>query len=72
MPAMAIAWVLRRPEVASAITGASRPEQVRADAASVGTQLTGDVLDAIDVTLDGVAVTAPTLAVFAKEGVRHR
>jgi aryl-alcohol dehydrogenase-like predicted oxidoreductase len=72
MPAMAIAWVLRRPELAAAITGASRPEQVRANAASAGTQLTGDVLDAIDVALDGVAVTAPTLAVFAKEDVRHR
>ena len=31
---LALAWVLRRPEVASAIMGASRPEQVHANAAA--------------------------------------
>ena len=29
-PSSALAWVLRRPELASAIVGASRPEQVHA------------------------------------------
>ncbi|MET8413302.1 aldo/keto reductase, partial [Streptomyces sp. NPDC005195] len=33
LPTLALAWVLRRGEVASAITGASRPEQVHANAA---------------------------------------
>ena len=33
---MSLAWVLRRPEVASAIVGASRPEQVHANAAHQG------------------------------------
>ena len=30
MPELALAWALRRPELASAIIGASRPEQVHA------------------------------------------
>ena len=45
---LALAWVLRRPEVSSAIVGASRPEQVLENAAASGKTLAGDVLDAID------------------------
>jgi aryl-alcohol dehydrogenase-like predicted oxidoreductase len=37
MPQFALAWVLREPNVASAIIGASRPEQVRENAAASGT-----------------------------------
>jgi aryl-alcohol dehydrogenase-like predicted oxidoreductase len=36
LPQFALAWVLREPNVASAIIGASRPEQVREDAAASG------------------------------------
>jgi aryl-alcohol dehydrogenase-like predicted oxidoreductase len=36
LPQFALAWVLREPNVASAITGASRPEQVRENAHSSG------------------------------------
>jgi len=36
LPQFALAWVLREPNVASAITGASRPEQVRENAAASG------------------------------------
>jgi 1-deoxyxylulose-5-phosphate synthase len=36
MPQFALAWVLREPNVASAINGASRPEQVRENAAASG------------------------------------
>jgi len=36
MPQLALAWVLREPNVASAIIGASRPEQVRENAAASG------------------------------------
>jgi aryl-alcohol dehydrogenase-like predicted oxidoreductase len=43
LPQFALAWVLREPNVASAIIGASRPEQVRENAAAssvvVDTQL---------------------------------
>ena len=37
LPQFALAWVLREPDVASAIIGASRPEQVRENAAASGT-----------------------------------
>jgi aryl-alcohol dehydrogenase-like predicted oxidoreductase len=36
LPQFALAWVLREPNVASAIIGASRPEQVRENAAASG------------------------------------
>jgi aryl-alcohol dehydrogenase-like predicted oxidoreductase len=69
---MALAWVLRRDEVASAIVGASRPEQVHANAAASGIELRADVLEAIDTALGDTPVTRPTLAPFARAGVRHR
>jgi aryl-alcohol dehydrogenase-like predicted oxidoreductase len=37
MAELALAWVLRREELASAIVGASRPEQVHANARASGT-----------------------------------
>jgi aryl-alcohol dehydrogenase-like predicted oxidoreductase len=72
LPTLALAWVLRRGEVASAITGASRPEQVHANAQASGVELTGEVLAAIDAALGNAPVKAPTLALFAQEGVLHR
>ena len=48
MAQLALAWVLRRPEVTSAIVGASRPEQVRDNAAASGIELDGDTLAEID------------------------
>ncbi|MFV8165559.1 aldo/keto reductase family protein [Mycobacterium sp. 134] len=69
---MALAWVLRRPEVASAITGASRPEQVYANAAASGVSLDEGILARIDSVLGAVAVTQPKLAVGAVEGVLRR
>jgi aryl-alcohol dehydrogenase-like predicted oxidoreductase len=48
LPHLALAWVLRRPEVSSAIIGASRPEQVTENAAASGKTLSADVLRAID------------------------
>ncbi len=41
MAQMALAWVLRRQEVASAIIGASRPEQIADNVRAVGVTLTG-------------------------------
>ena len=69
---LALAWVLRRPEVASAITGASRPEQVYANAKATGIELTPANLAAIDQALGDAPVTEPTPAPFARPGVRHR
>jgi aryl-alcohol dehydrogenase-like predicted oxidoreductase len=56
MAQLALAWVLRLPNVASAIVGASRPEQVRANAAASGVELGADTLAAIDEALGPVVV----------------
>jgi len=56
MSQLSLAWVLRQPNVASAIIGASRPEQVHENAAAAGVQLSDDVLRAIDEALGPVAV----------------
>ena len=47
-------WVLRQQNVASAIVGASRPEQVHANASASGIALSDDVLSAIDAALGEV------------------
>jgi hypothetical protein len=54
--------------VASAITGASRPEQVHANAQASGVQLTPDMLAAVDQALGDAPVTIPTPAPFARPG----
>jgi aryl-alcohol dehydrogenase-like predicted oxidoreductase len=69
---MALAWVLREQNVASAIVGASRPEQVHSNAAASGVELSQDTLDAIDEALGDVVVSGPELANFVQEGVKHR
>ncbi|MHB8241320.1 MAG: aldo/keto reductase family protein [Solirubrobacteraceae bacterium] len=56
MAQMALAWVLRQPNVASAIVGASRPEQVHANASASGIVLSEDTLTAIDEALGDVVV----------------
>jgi aryl-alcohol dehydrogenase-like predicted oxidoreductase len=57
MAQMALAWVLRRAEVASAIIGASRPEQIADNVRAIGVSLPAEALEQIDQILDGVAVT---------------
>jgi aryl-alcohol dehydrogenase-like predicted oxidoreductase len=56
MAQLALAWVLREPNVASAIVGASRPEQVHANASAAGIELSVDTLAAIDAALGDVVV----------------
>ena len=53
LPQLALAWVLRRPEVASAITGATKPEQLIENAAASGKPLSEEVLRDIDAALGG-------------------
>ncbi len=48
MSQLALAWVLREPNVASAIVGASRPEQVDENIAASGIELDAATLAAID------------------------
>jgi aryl-alcohol dehydrogenase-like predicted oxidoreductase len=56
MVELALAWVLRQGNVASAIVGASRPEQVRANAAASGISLDAHTLAAVDEALGDVVV----------------
>jgi aryl-alcohol dehydrogenase-like predicted oxidoreductase len=72
MVELALAWVLRRPELASAIIGATRPEQVHANARASGMRLTPDTLAAIEAALGDMPVREPTLAPLARSGVTHR
>jgi aryl-alcohol dehydrogenase-like predicted oxidoreductase len=72
MAQMALAWVLRERGVASAIVGASRPEQVHSNAAASGVELSRDTLEAIDEALADVVVSGPELANFVQQGVKHR
>jgi len=53
MTQLALAWVLREPNLAAAIIGASRPEQVIENATASGIKLDDETLDAIDNILDG-------------------
>jgi aryl-alcohol dehydrogenase-like predicted oxidoreductase len=56
MAQMALAWVLRREEVTSAIIGASRPEQILENIKSVGVNLPADVIDLVNRTVSDVVV----------------
>jgi aryl-alcohol dehydrogenase-like predicted oxidoreductase len=58
MAQMALAWVLRRPEVASAIIGASRPEQVEDNVRAIGVKMSAESLAQIDRLVGPVAVCA--------------
>jgi aryl-alcohol dehydrogenase-like predicted oxidoreductase len=54
MAQLALAWVLREDNVASAIIGASRPEQVHENAKASGVTLGKEILDAVDAALGDV------------------
>jgi aryl-alcohol dehydrogenase-like predicted oxidoreductase len=45
---LALAWILREPNVTSAIVGASRPEQIRANAAASGVDLDDETVRAVE------------------------
>ena len=61
MAALAVAWVLQEENVAAAIIGASRPEQVADNVAASGVRLDADVKARIDEVLAPVAQTDPAL-----------
>lgn len=58
---LAVAWVLQNPNVASAIIGASRPEQVHENVKAAGRKLDADLLQAIDDVLGDVVERDPSL-----------
>ena len=57
MVQLALAWILRKPEVASAIIGASRPEQIVDNVRAVGVTLPKEILERIDQALTGAIVS---------------
>ena len=59
MAHLALAWVLQNPNVSSAIIGASRPEQVHANATASGIKLDADLLARIDAILDPIVERDP-------------
>jgi aryl-alcohol dehydrogenase-like predicted oxidoreductase len=56
---LAIAWVLQNPNVSSAITGASRPEQVTENVKAAGVKLEDGLLKQIDETLGSIVERDP-------------
>jgi aryl-alcohol dehydrogenase-like predicted oxidoreductase len=48
---LALAWILREPNVASAIVGSSRPEQLRDNAAASGVDLDAETVRAIEAAM---------------------
>jgi len=61
MAGLALAWVLQEDNVASAIIGASRPEQVRDNVKAVGVRLDPDLKRQVDELLAPVSQTDPAL-----------
>jgi aryl-alcohol dehydrogenase-like predicted oxidoreductase len=59
MAQLSIAWVLQNPNVAAAIIGASRPEQVTENVQAAGVQLPTEVLTRIDEVLGDVVERDP-------------
>jgi aryl-alcohol dehydrogenase-like predicted oxidoreductase len=61
MGQLAIAWVLQNKNVASAIVGASRPEQIADNVKAVGIEIPHELMKQIDEVLAGVIATDPKL-----------
>jgi aryl-alcohol dehydrogenase-like predicted oxidoreductase len=59
MAQLAVAWVLQNPNVAAAIIGATRPEQVHDNVQAAGVELGVDVMKRIDEVLGDVVVRDP-------------
>ncbi|WP_099332452.1 aldo/keto reductase family protein [Actinomyces minihominis] len=59
MPQMAIAWVLQNPNVAAALVGASRPDQLDETVKASGIKLDADTMAAINGVLTGVSEMDP-------------
>ena len=61
--AVALAWVLRNQNVASAIIGATRPEQVTENVSALDVELSDDLVKAIEAALEPASVNDPGLTV---------
>jgi aryl-alcohol dehydrogenase-like predicted oxidoreductase len=59
LPQFALAWVLREPNVASAIIGASRPEQVHENAKASGATVDPQLFARAEALIDEALAGAP-------------
>jgi aryl-alcohol dehydrogenase-like predicted oxidoreductase len=59
MAQLAVAWVLQNDNVAAALVGASRPEQVAENVKASGVTIPAELMKQIDAALDGVVVRDP-------------
>ena len=57
----AVAWVLQNPNIAAAIVGASRPEQIASNAKAAGVKIPAEIMAKVDEILGDVVVTDPEL-----------
>lgn len=71
MAQMALAWVLRNPDVASAIVGATRPEQLEDNVGALEVTLDDDLVARIDEILDPVVARDPALTQKATPRARR-
>ncbi|SDO56150.1 Predicted oxidoreductase [Nakamurella panacisegetis] len=70
MAQLAVAWVLSNDNVAAALVGASRPEQVGENVKASGVTLSPDVLGRIDEALGDVVVRDPGMTTVTAPQVR--
>ena len=56
---LAVAWVLQNDNVAAALIGASRPEQVQENVKAAGVRIPDDLMKRVDEVLDGVVERDP-------------
>lgn len=59
MAQFGLAWVLQNPNIASAIIGATKPEQVASNLAAVGVEIPADIMKAVDEVLKDFIVRDP-------------
>lgn len=71
MAQMAVAWVLRNDNVAAAIVGASKPEQLRDNVGALDVTVDDDLAAKIDEILDPVVVRDPSLTQKMAPKKRH-
>ncbi|MEY3561244.1 MAG: hypothetical protein RL068_396 [Actinomycetota bacterium] len=59
MAQFAIAWVLQNPNIAAAIVGASKPEQIESNLLASGLEIPSEIMHKVDQVLAGVYETDP-------------
>jgi len=68
---LAVAWVLQNDNVASAIIGASRPEQVKENVAASGVEIPAELLAKIDAVLGDSVLRDPALTLESSPKTRE-